>query len=102
MEEAVENIVVGGGMFFGDLQWRLASLPIKFGELGLYSSVEATSYALVASKAQSWILQDHIFRNNGVCGMDLDFVNALDDLRDTIPTFKFSNFASKDTVPLKV
>ncbi|MCI67437.1 hypothetical protein A2U01_0088696, partial [Trifolium medium] len=28
---AVENIVVGGGPFFGDLKWRIASLPIKFG-----------------------------------------------------------------------
>jgi hypothetical protein len=33
--------------------------------------------------------------------MDLDFDNALDGLRNTIPTFDFSNFASKDTVPPK-
>ncbi|PNX79464.1 hypothetical protein L195_g035450 [Trifolium pratense] len=33
--------------------------------------------------------------------MDLDFDNALDGLRDTIPTFDFSNFASKDIVPPK-
>jgi hypothetical protein len=45
LRAVVENIVVGGGPFFGDLQWRLASLPIKFGGLGLYSVVEATSYA---------------------------------------------------------
>ncbi|KAK2365696.1 hypothetical protein QL285_079166 [Trifolium repens] len=101
MEEAVENIVVGGGMFFGDLQWRLASLPIKFGGLGFYSAVEATSYASVASRAQSWILQDHILRDIGVCSMDLDFDNALDGLRNTIPTCDFSNFAGKDTVPPK-
>jgi hypothetical protein len=67
----------------------------------LYSAVEATSYAFVASRAQSWILQDHILRNSGVGGMDLDFDNALDGLRNTIPTFDFSNFASKDTVPPK-
>jgi hypothetical protein len=101
LRAAVENVVVGGGTFFGDLQWRLASLPIKFGGLGLYSAVEATSYAFVASRAQSWILQDHILRNSGVGGMDLDFDNALDGLRNTIPTFDFSNFASKDTVPPK-
>jgi len=29
--EAVEDIVVGGGPFLGNLQWRLASLPIRFG-----------------------------------------------------------------------
>jgi hypothetical protein len=34
----VENIVVGGDPFFADLQWRIASLPIKFGRLGVFSS----------------------------------------------------------------
>ncbi|MCI95086.1 hypothetical protein A2U01_0116384, partial [Trifolium medium] len=29
LRSAVEDIVVGGGHFFGDLQWGLASLPIK-------------------------------------------------------------------------
>jgi hypothetical protein len=53
LRAAVENIVVGGGLFFGDLQWRLAFLPIKFGGLDLYSAVEATSYVFVASRAQS-------------------------------------------------
>jgi hypothetical protein len=101
LRAAIENIVVGGGPFFGDLQWRLASLPIKFGGLGLYSAVEATSYAFVASRAQSWILQDHILRNSGVGGMDLDFENTLDGLRNTVPTFDFSNFVSKDTLPPK-
>jgi hypothetical protein len=43
---AVEDIVVCGVPFFGDLLWRLASLPIKVGELGLYSAVDASSYAL--------------------------------------------------------
>ncbi|GJX36638.1 hypothetical protein Tco_0248195 [Tanacetum coccineum] len=30
---SIENIVVCGGPFFRDLQWRLASLPIRFGGL---------------------------------------------------------------------
>ncbi|KAK2443431.1 hypothetical protein QL285_014538 [Trifolium repens] len=46
---AIEDIVVGGDPFFGDLQWRIASLPIKFGGFGLSSAVEATSYVIVAS-----------------------------------------------------
>lgn len=33
---------------------------IRFGGLGLYFVVEASSYALVASRAQYWVLQDHI------------------------------------------
>ncbi|MCI83579.1 hypothetical protein A2U01_0104855, partial [Trifolium medium] len=27
---AIEDIVVGGDPFFGDIQWRMASIPIKF------------------------------------------------------------------------
>ncbi|GKC06001.1 putative reverse transcriptase domain-containing protein [Tanacetum coccineum] len=34
---SIENIVVCGGPFFGDLQWRLASLPIRFGGLVEYA-----------------------------------------------------------------
>jgi hypothetical protein len=33
--------------------------------------------------------------------MDFNFDNALNGLCDTIPTFNFSNFASKDFVPPK-
>jgi hypothetical protein len=67
----------------------------------LYSAVEDTSYAFVASRAQSWVLQDHILRDSRVCGMGFDFDNAFDSLRDTILTCNFTNFASKDIVPLK-
>ncbi|GJW02630.1 hypothetical protein Tco_1561486 [Tanacetum coccineum] len=86
---SIENIVVCGGPFFGDLQWRLASLLIRFGGLGLYSKKVVSSYALVASRAQSWVLQDHILRDSGICGMDDDYVSALACLRDTIPSFDF-------------
>jgi hypothetical protein len=48
---AVEDIVVGGSPYFGDLQWRVSSLPIQAGGLGLYSAVEAALYAFVASRA---------------------------------------------------
>ncbi|GJU97540.1 hypothetical protein Tco_1326811 [Tanacetum coccineum] len=87
---SIENIVVCRGPFFGDLQWRLASLPIRLGGLGLYSAKVASSYAFVASRAQSWVLQDHILRDSGICGMDDDYVSALACLRDTIPSFDFS------------
>ncbi|MFS7889274.1 putative reverse transcriptase domain, exostosin [Helianthus anomalus] len=101
LREAIEELVVCGGPFFGDLQWRLASLPIRFGGLGLYSAAEASSYAFVASRAQSWVLQDHILRDSGICGMDSDYVCALACLRDTIPSFDFSGFTNKDTAPPK-
>ncbi|KAJ0759599.1 putative exostosin [Helianthus annuus] len=99
LRETIEELVVCGGPFFGDLQWRLASLPIRFGGLGLYSAVEASSYAFVASRAQSWVLQDHILRDSGICGMDSDYVCDLACLRDTIPSFDFSGFTNKDTAP---
>ncbi|GKF57528.1 hypothetical protein Tco_0171065, partial [Tanacetum coccineum] len=72
----IENIVVCGGPFFG-LQWRLASLPIGLGGLGLYSEKKASSYAFVASRAQYWVLQDHILRDSSICDMDDDYVSAL-------------------------
>jgi hypothetical protein len=47
------------------------------------------------------VLQDNILRDGEVCGMKSEFGNALDGLRSTIRTVDFSNFASKDTVPVK-
>ncbi|GKC34717.1 hypothetical protein Tco_1047101 [Tanacetum coccineum] len=94
---SIENIVICGGPLFGDLQWGLASLPIRFGGLGLYSAKLVSSYAVVASRAQSWMLQDHILRDSGICGMDDDYVSALTCLPDTIPGFDFSGFTNKDT-----
>ncbi|GJW65974.1 hypothetical protein Tco_0117858 [Tanacetum coccineum] len=98
---SIENIVVCEGPFFGDLQWRLASLPIHLGGLGLYSAKVASSYAFVASRAQSWVLQDHILRDSDICGMDDDYVSALACLRGKIPRFDFSCFTNKDTAPSK-
>ncbi|GKA93475.1 putative reverse transcriptase domain-containing protein [Tanacetum coccineum] len=94
---SINNIVVCGGPFFRDLQWRLASLPIRFGGLGLYSAKLVSSYTFVALRAQSWVLQNHILRDSGICGMDDDYVSDLACLCDTIPSFDFSGFTNKDT-----
>nr|GEU44715.1 RNA-directed DNA polymerase, eukaryota, reverse transcriptase zinc-binding domain protein [Tanacetum cinerariifolium] len=61
---------------FGD-----ASLPIRLVGLGLYSKIVVSSYAFVPSKAHSWVLEDHILRDSGICGMDDDYVSALACLR---------------------
>ncbi|GJW19493.1 hypothetical protein Tco_0026929 [Tanacetum coccineum] len=98
---SIESMMCCEGPFFGDLQWRLASLPIRFGGLGLYSAKLASSYAFVASRAQSWVLQDHILRDSGICGMDDDYVSTLDCLLDTIPSFDFSCFTNEDIAPSK-
>ncbi|GJW55637.1 hypothetical protein Tco_0099722 [Tanacetum coccineum] len=78
---AIEAIVVCGGPFFGDFQWRLASLPIRFGGLGLCSAEDVSTYAFVASRAQSWSLQDHILKGCGIDGADSDYGYALDRVR---------------------
>ncbi len=102
LREAVEGLVVCGGPFFGDLQWRLATLPLKLGGLGLYSAIEASTYAFVASRAQSWVLQDHILRDSGLRGLDPDFSEALDNLRIKVPSIELLNLSNKDTVPPKI
>jgi hypothetical protein len=56
----------------------------------------------VVSRAQSWVLHDHVLRDNGICGMNSDFDNALDGLRGTISDFDISSFTCKDTVLPKV
>nr|GEV54958.1 hypothetical protein [Tanacetum cinerariifolium] len=75
---SIENIVVCDGPFFGDLQWRRASLPIRFGGLGFYSAKVVSRYAF-----------------------DDDYFSALACLRDTIPSLDFSGFINKDTAPSK-
>nr|GEZ00288.1 putative reverse transcriptase domain-containing protein [Tanacetum cinerariifolium] len=53
------------------------------------------------SRAQSWVLQDHILRDNDICGMDDDYVSDLSCLRVTISSFDFCGFTNKDTAPSK-
>ncbi|PNY08525.1 hypothetical protein L195_g005052 [Trifolium pratense] len=95
---AIEDIVVGGCPNFEDLQWRVASLSIRVARLGLYSVVEVASYAFVASRAHTWVLQDHILRDSGIYGMVSDFDIALNSLCNMLTTYDFRSFTSKDTV----
>ncbi|KAJ0878423.1 putative reverse transcriptase domain, exostosin [Helianthus annuus] len=98
---ALEDIVVCGGAFFGDLQWRLASLPTRFGGLGICTAEDASSYAFVASRAQSWGLQDHILRECGGDVLDSDYRSALDLLHSSLPDLDIGGFYIKDTAPPK-
>ncbi|KAJ0925109.1 putative reverse transcriptase domain, exostosin [Helianthus annuus] len=101
LRKAIEDIVVGGGPFFGDLQWRLASLPMRLGGLGLFSARDVGAYAFVASRAQSWELQDHILRNGRVVGLDPDYQQALERLNVSLPDLDIGGFSNKDTAPSK-
>ncbi|GJZ19199.1 putative reverse transcriptase domain-containing protein, partial [Tanacetum coccineum] len=68
LRRAIEAIVVCGGPFFGDFQWRLASLTIRFGGLGLCSAENGC----------------------GIDGADSDYGYALDRVRMSLPEFDLS------------
>ncbi|KAK1434236.1 hypothetical protein QVD17_11155 [Tagetes erecta] len=59
------------------------------------------TYAFVASRAQSWALQDHILRSCGLDGLDSDYGCALERLQTSLPDFDISGFSKKDTAPPK-
>ncbi|KAF5800885.1 hypothetical protein HanXRQr2_Chr06g0241771 [Helianthus annuus] len=69
--------------------------------LGLFSARDVGAYAFVASRAQSWELQDHILRNSGVVGLDPDYQQALERLNVSLPDLDIGGFSNKDTAPSK-
>ncbi|GJY28842.1 hypothetical protein Tco_0404609 [Tanacetum coccineum] len=75
-----------GAYFISGLAMRRAANAVDL--MGLLS------YLILGAK-------DHILRDSGICGMDDDYVSVLACLRDTIPSFDFSGFTNKDTVPSK-
>nr|GFA80874.1 putative reverse transcriptase domain-containing protein [Tanacetum cinerariifolium] len=101
LRRAIEAIVVCGSPFYGDFQWRLASLPIRFGGLGLCLAEDVFTYAFVASRAQCWSLQDHILQGCGIYEADSDYGYALDRVHMSLPEFDLSGFSNKDTAPPK-
>lgn len=61
---SLEKIVTASGPGFGDLQWRLATLPIKMGGLGIYAARDVINYAFLTSRLQTSLLQAKILINN--------------------------------------
>jgi len=84
---ALKDVVVGGGSFFGDLQWRLTSLPIRLEGFRVVLKSRGFLICFCGLREQSWVLQDHIFRDSEIGG--------------TISDFAFSSFTWKDTVSFK-
>ncbi|KAM0042565.1 putative exostosin [Helianthus debilis subsp. tardiflorus] len=68
---------------------------MRLGGLGLLSARD------VASRSQSWELQDHILRNSGVANADSDYVSALERLHKSLPDSDLGGFSNKDTAPSK-
>ncbi|GKB89853.1 hypothetical protein Tco_0962125 [Tanacetum coccineum] len=50
LRASLEKIVTALGPEFGDWQWRLATLPIKLGGLGILSARDIIHYAFLASR----------------------------------------------------
>ncbi|XP_074347445.1 uncharacterized protein LOC141686301 [Apium graveolens] len=70
---SLERIVTGSGPGFGDWQWRLATLPIKLGGLGILCVGDVIRYAFLASRLQTSALQTRILSSSGItsCGSSL-------------------------------
>ena len=53
LRASLEKIVTALGLGFGDWQWRLATLPIKMGGLGIFSAGDVINYAFLASRLET-------------------------------------------------
>ena len=90
----IKDIVVCGGAFFGDIQRRIASLPMRFGGLGLYSAIKAPSYAFIPLRSQSWVLQDHNLWDSGICSMNSEYACPLASPRKKLSDINLSSFTT--------
>jgi hypothetical protein len=86
LRASLEKIVTASGPGFGDWQWRLATLPIKLGGLGILSAWGIIQYAFLASRMQTNDLQDKILTKTGIATHGPSFQHALDIFNDTCNT----------------
>ena len=56
LHASLEKIITASGPGFGDWQWKLATLPIKTGGLGIYAAGDVINYAFLASCLQTYSL----------------------------------------------
>ncbi|GKC48715.1 hypothetical protein Tco_1071460, partial [Tanacetum coccineum] len=77
LRSALERIIIASGHGFGDLQWRLSTLPFVFGGLGIYSAGDVLNYAFLASRLQSAGLQTKLLRHSDIKTSGSTFDNAL-------------------------
>ncbi|GKF06654.1 hypothetical protein Tco_0037322, partial [Tanacetum coccineum] len=64
-------------VWFGDWQWRLATLSFAFGGLEVYSACDVLNYAFLASCLQSAGLQTKLLRQDGIVAFGPTFNDAL-------------------------
>nr|GEX33865.1 hypothetical protein [Tanacetum cinerariifolium] len=83
LRSALERIVTASGPGFGNLQWRLATLPFAFGGLGVYSTASGSTFDdalcvfntsmetnfLTCSKVFTGMYGDHAVSCAGIIGL---------------------------------
>ncbi|GKA32385.1 hypothetical protein Tco_0718752 [Tanacetum coccineum] len=77
LRSSLERIVTASGPGFGDWQWRLATLPFKFGGFGVYCAGDVLNYAFLASRLQSAGLQTKLLRHTDIVSPGPIFNDAL-------------------------
>lgn len=82
----IEDNVVCGSPFIGDIHWLLASFPIRFCGLVLYSIVEATPYVFFLKVSIMGVTRPYLC-DSGIYGMDSKYACALASLCNTLPIF---------------
>nr|GFA10645.1 pentatricopeptide repeat (PPR) superfamily protein [Tanacetum cinerariifolium] len=71
--DSLEKVVTASRQGFGDWQWRLATLPIKLGGLGILSAGDIIQYAFLASRLQTNDLQAKIPMKTGIDSYSYSF-----------------------------
>nr|GEV51999.1 hypothetical protein [Tanacetum cinerariifolium] len=78
-----QKVVTASGPGFGDWQWRLATLPIKLGGLGILLAGDIIQYAFLVSRLQTRALQAKILMKIGIESNGSSFQHALDAFNTT-------------------
>ncbi|GKF64537.1 hypothetical protein Tco_0187985 [Tanacetum coccineum] len=82
LRTSLEKIVTASGPGFGDWQWRLATLPIHLGGLGIPSAGDLIRYAFLASRLHTSNLHANILSRTGIMSHGSYLQNALDAFND--------------------
>ncbi|GJV80909.1 hypothetical protein Tco_1516779, partial [Tanacetum coccineum] len=83
LRTSLEKVVTASRPGFGDWQWRLATLPIKLGGLGILLAGDIIRYAFLASRLQTSALQDKILMKTGIDSHGYSFQHAFDAFNTT-------------------
>nr|GEX39533.1 hypothetical protein [Tanacetum cinerariifolium] len=83
LRASLEKIVTASGSGFGDWQWRLATLPIKLGGLGIFLAGDIIQYTFLSSRLQTSALQSKILLKTSIVSQGSSFKHALDAFNTT-------------------